>query len=153
MASDDRERTETLPGPPPYRLLHERSSVQGAKASVYAFSGRGSSGRLRAGTSSVVPPEGPAKGGMDNLASPNRRRSPGGVAEVHPGVAGRRSPGLMAEHRGQLAKTQNSTRAPSLTTPVGGVLKKAVAALALRAMKLNRSVRHPIIRARPRRRS
>ena len=56
MASDDRERTETLPGPPPYRTLHERSSVQAAKASAYAFSGRGSSGRLLAGTSSVVTP-------------------------------------------------------------------------------------------------
>src|SRR3989449_7125344 len=116
MASDDRERTETLPGPPPYRTLHERSSVQAAKASVYAFSGRGSSGRLLAGTSSVVTPEGSAKGWMDNLASPNRRRSPGGVAEVHPGVAGGRARVLMAAHRGPLAKTQNSTRAPSSTT-------------------------------------
>ena len=149
MASDDRERTETLPGPPPYRTLHERSSVQAAKASVYAFSGRGSSGRLLAGTSSVVTPEGCAKGWMDNLASPNRRRSPGGVAEVHPGVAGRRSRVLMAEHRGQLAKTQNSTRAPSSTTRFGGMLKKSVAALALRAMKLNRRFRHRIIGAGP----
>src|SRR5207247_11188331 len=56
MASDDRERTETLPGPPPYRTLHERSSVQAAEASAYAFFGRGSSGRLLAGTSSVVTP-------------------------------------------------------------------------------------------------
>ena len=86
---------------------------------------------------------------MDNLASPNRRRSPGGVAEVHPGVAGRRSRVLMAEHRGQLAKTQNSKRAPSSTTRFGGMLKKSVAALALRAMKLNRRFRHRIIGAGP----
>src|SRR5437016_6593134 len=76
---------------------------------------------------------------MDNRASPNRRRSPGGVAEAHPSVAGRRSRVLMAEHRGQLAKTQNSKRAPSSTTRFGGMLKKSVAALALRAMKLNRA--------------
>jgi len=80
---------------------------------------------------------------------PNRRRSPGGVADANPSVAERRSRVLMAEHRGQLAKTQNSTRAPSPTTRFGGMLEKSVAALALRAMKLNRRFRHRIIGAGP----
>src|SRR5436190_23701238 len=42
----------------------------------------------------------------------------------------------------QEAKTQNSMRVPSSTTRFGGMLKKSVAALALRAMKLNRRLRH-----------
>src|SRR5438132_1152477 len=48
-----------------------------------------------------------------------------------------------------LLKTQNSMRAPSSTTRFGGMLKKSVAALALRAMKLNRRFRHRIIGAGP----
>jgi len=87
--------------------------------------------------------------GLAAAEHPNRRRSPGGVAEAHPSVAGRQSRVLMAEHRGQLAKTQNSMRAPSSTTRFGGMLKKSVAALALRAMKLNRRLRHRIIGAGP----
>src|SRR2546422_740385 len=48
-----------------------------------------------------------------------------------------------------LLETQNSMRAPSSTTRFGGMLKKSVAALALRAMKLNRRFRHRIIGAGP----
>jgi hypothetical protein len=55
----------------------------------------------------------------------------------------------MTEHRGQFAKIQNSMRAPSSKTRFGGMLKKSVAALALRAMKLNRCFRHRIIGAGP----
>src|SRR5438445_2386390 len=91
----------------------------------------------------------PLPGYESNKRSKWDSLSPGGVAEVHPGVAGRRSRALMAEHRGQLAKTQNSMRAPSSTTRFGGMLKKSVAALALRAMKLNRRFRHRIIGAGP----
>jgi hypothetical protein len=88
--------------------------------------------------------------GLDGLPRlPNRRRSPGGASKAHSGVAGRRSRVLMTERRGQLAKTQNSMRAPSSTTRFGGMLKKSVAALALRAMKLNRRFRHRIIGAGP----
>lgn len=61
----------------------------------------------------------------------------------------RRSRVLMTEHRSQWVKPQNSMRAPSSTTRVGGILKKSVAALALRAMKLNRRFRHRIIGAGP----
>ena len=46
-----------------------------------------------------------------------------------------------------LLETQNSMRAPSSTTRFGGMLKESVAALALRAMKLNRRFRHRIIGA------
>src|SRR5216117_4104310 len=49
----------------------------------------------------------------------------------------------------RLQKPQNSRRAPSSTTRFGGILKKSVAALALRAMKLNRRLRHRIIGAGP----
>src|SRR5438105_4571659 len=73
---------------------------------------------------------------LDLERSSSEKLGPGGVAEAHPSVAGRRSPMLMAEHRGQLAKTQSSTRAPSSTTRFRGMLKKSVAAFALRATKL-----------------
>ena len=86
---------------------------------------------------------------LDLERSSSEKLGPGGVAEAHPSVAGRRSRMLMAEHRGQLAKTQSSTRAPSSTTRFGGMLKKSVAAFALRAMKLNRRFRHRIIGAGP----
>ena len=44
---------------------------------------------------------------------------------------------------------QNSMRAPSSTTRVGGMLKKSVAALAFRDMRLNSRFRHRIIGAGP----
>src|SRR5207302_11210401 len=73
----------------------------------------------------------PLPGYESNKRSKWDSLSPGGVAEVHPGVAGRRSQVLMAENRGQLAKTQNSMRESSLTTRYGRMQNKSIDAIAL----------------------
>ncbi len=63
------------------------------------------------------------------------------------GIGGSRPHGFASDGKGPAP--QNSMRAPSSTTRFGGMLKKSVAALAFRDMRLNSRFRHRIIGAGP----
>src|SRR3989442_4209501 len=59
---------------------------------------------------------------LDLERSSSEKLGPGGVAEAHPSVAGRRARNLKTEPPGPLGETQRSNPPPGSAAPVGGVL-------------------------------